>query len=192
MKEHIIRAMGVIGVALGFSLLIWGGSHQVQAQAQATAGDEGPSAIQETYRDWVVSCQAVQGNEGPAGRRVCEMRQELRRQEGNQLVLAAGLQPRPEGPGASLTLIAPFGLLLSEPITIAIAETRLAEAAFRTCLPRGCIAGTTLDEAALTQMIAGAEAQVTMTATDGQTLVIPLSLIGFTGAWTRLQTLERE
>jgi invasion protein IalB len=150
---------------------------------------EGPSSVQETYRDWIVSCEMMPGAEGQPDQRACEMRQELRQAEGNQLVLAAGLQTQGEAASASLTLVAPFGLALSQPITIDIAETRLVEVPFRTCFPRGCIAVTTLDEVALDGLMAGDEAQVSMTTTAGQALVVTISLAGFTGAWTRLQDL---
>lgn len=158
------------------------------AQAQ---GAEDPSMVQETYRDWVVNCVTPQATEAaPAPVRVCEVRQELRQTEGNQLVLSVALQPQLDSAGASLTLVAPFGLLLSQPITIDVADTRVADVPFRTCLPQGCIATASIDQAAVDRMAAGAEAVVQMTTTDGQVLSLQVSLAGFIGAWDRLLALR--
>lgn len=169
----LVATMGVPGVA-----------HAQEA--------EGPSAVQETYRDWVVSCVTLQATEAtPAPGRICEMRQELRQAEGNQLVLAIVLQQAQiEAAGASFTLVAPFGLLLSEPITIDVEDARLTEVAYQTCLPRGCIATTQVDQAAVDRMAAGATAIVGMATTEGQVLSVPVSLAGFTGAWNRLSELR--
>lgn len=157
------------------------------AMAQET---EGPSTIQETYRDWLVSCATPQATEAaPAPARVCEMRQELRRADGNQRVLTMALQPAAEGTGATVTMIAPFGLLLSQPITIDVADTRVLDVPFRTCLPAGCVATAPANQDAVDIMALGAEAVVSMTSTDGQTLKLTVSLAGFTTAWNRLLDL---
>jgi invasion protein IalB len=174
-------------LALGLAGGLGAGMAPGTARAQA---DEGPSSVQETYRDWVVNCVTPQATEAmPAPERVCEMRQELRQAEGNQLVLATALQPNVEGSDATLTFVAPFGLLLSAPIGVDVGETRVAEVPYRTCLPRGCIALTALDETVIDALAAGAEAQVSLTATEGQTLGVVVSLSGFTAAWNRLLEL---
>lgn len=158
------------------------------AQAQETV--EGPSSVQETYQAWVVSCATPQATEAaPAPARACEMRQELRQADGNQRVLTVALQPQVEGTGATVTMVAPFGLLLSQPITIDVAETRVLDVPFRTCLPAGCIATASLAQTGVDQLVAGAEAVVGMTSTDGQALTLTVSLAGFTAAWNRLLDL---
>lgn len=170
----------VAGVALGVS------GHAGVAHAQ-DAGS--PNAIQETYQDWLVNCVTPEASEGEAAPavRLCQMRQELRQAEGNKRVLTMALQPAAEGAGASLTLVAPFGLLLAQPITMDVAGVRVAEVPYRTCLPRGCIA--TAELGAIDRITTGSEATVSMTTTDGQTLNVMISLAGFADAWTRLLEL---
>lgn len=188
-RKNVMQPTKAFGLVLG---LIAG---MVPGQILAQQA-EGPSAVQETYRDWIVRCEMRQdiADETVSAGRVCEMRQELRQGESNQLVLAVSLQPQTDGAGANLTLVAPFGLLLSKPIAIDIAEIRLIDVPYQTCLPRGCIAATTLDVAALAQLLAveGNKARMTMTATDGQALTVSVSSLGLSDAWSRLQVLSKE
>lgn len=176
---------------LGLAGAIFIGQPIGSAMAQGAA--EGPSVVQETYRDWVVSCVTPEATEAsPAPARVCEMRQELRQAEGNQLVLAVALQPQLDSAGASVTLVVPFGLLLSQSITIDLADVRMAEVPYLTCLPRGCIAAVDFETVMIDQMSAGTEAVVGMTGADGQVLSVTVSLAGFNAGWNRLSTLGAE
>lgn len=190
MRETKIMKRGRLGGMALAAVLTLGGLGAL-GTVQAQEAVEGPSSVQETYRDWVVSCVTPQATEAaPAPARICEMRQELRQAEGNQRVLTMALQPAAEGTGATVTMIAPFGLLLSQPVTIDVAETRVADVPFRTCYPQGCVATAPLAQAAVDLIAAGAEAVVGMTSTDGQTLTLTVSLAGFTGAWNRLLDLQ--
>lgn len=187
MGQHKLSHRALSAVVTLLTALILTGEPRM-AQAQETAS---PSSVQETYQSWVVGCVTPQAVEGqPAPGRVCEMRQELRQAEGNQRVLAVALQPAAEGDGASLTLVAPFGLLLSQPIAIDIAEARVIDVPFRTCFPQGCLATTQLPQAGIDQMAAGDEAVITMTTQTDQALTMRVSLAGFTAAWNRLLDLQ--
>lgn len=179
------------GVTLGLASALCFG--QMVGSALAQEAPEGPSSVQETYRDWVVNCvvpAATEASSAPS--RICEMRQELRQAEGNQLVLAVALQPLDDSNGASITVITPLGLLLSQPITINLADNPLADMAYQTCLPQGCIAAGELAAEAIGQMAEGTEAVVGMTGAGGQMLSVTVSLAGFSAAWNRLSTLRAE
>ena len=155
------------------------------AQAQAT---DGPSSLTETYGDWIVRCvtpQAVEGQAAPA--RVCEMTQELRQRESNQRVLAVALQSTDAG--ASLTLVAPFGLLLDAGLKVAVDEAALTEGRFKTCLPGGCVSVIELAVNGLDKFAAGDTATVTLRDTSNQDIALNVSLAGFTAAWNRLKGL---
>jgi invasion protein IalB len=115
------------------------------------------------------------------------MTQELRQQDNNQRLLALGLQASENG--GALTVIAPFGLLLSQDIKIEIANVQVAAVPFRTCLPGGCIATTWLDATSMAAFAKGAEAVVVMTSTTRQQLRITISLNGFSAALNRLRAL---
>jgi invasion protein IalB len=101
------------------------------------------------------------------------------------------LQPAADGTDVAITVIAPFGLSLSQPITIDLAETRLLNVPFQTCMPSGCIATATADATAMERLLAGTDAVVDMTAINGQTLRLQLPLAGFAAAWSRLLDLVR-
>ena len=121
--------------------------------------------------------------------RVCEMRQELRQAQSNQRVLTVALQPA-DDEGANITLVAPFGLLLSEGISISVADNDLLSVPFRTCLPGGCIGQAQVSQSVIAQLVAGDEARVSMVTNAEQPLAVTVSLIGFTAAWNRLLELR--
>lgn len=154
----------------------------------AQTATETPSSLTETYGDWVVRCVSPVAPEGqPAPARVCEMTQELQQQNTGQRVLAVSVQKTESA--TRLTVVAPFGLLLSEGVKVSVADVALVSADFKTCLPAGCIAVSDLDEAALTALAAGDQAVVAMVGTDTQPVNINVSLKGFTTAWNRLKGL---
>jgi invasion protein IalB len=161
-------------------------------QAQETTA-EAPTSLTETYRDWVVRCvtpaAAVEGQTASPVR-ICEMTQELRQQDSGQRVLALSvIRSADDANTASLTLVSPFGLLLSAGIQIEVSEAALLDMAFRTCLPAGCIALSDLTADQISVLAAGETATVILTDTNGQTLRLDVSLAGFTAAWNRLKDL---
>lgn len=184
----MVRRISFGAFALGTGLALVAGLSGQPSMAQAQPATESPSAMQETYRDWMVNCVTPEPAEGQTATRQCETSQELSQTEGSQRVLRVALQSAPEG--ATLTLVTPFGLLISEPVTIDIAQSSMAEVPFRTCLPAGCIATSPIDQATVEQMEAGGEATVSMTSTNGQTLSVAVSLAGFSSAWARLVELS--
>jgi invasion protein IalB len=159
-------------------------------QAQE-ANAEAPTSLTETYRDWVVRCATAPPVEGQtASVRICEMTQELRQQDSGQRVLALSvIQAADSTDTASLTLVSPFGLLLSAGIQIEVTEAPLLDMAFRTCLPAGCIALSDLTADQIKVLAAGETATVVLTDTNDQTLRLDVSLAGFTAAWNRLKDL---
>ena len=115
------------------------------------------------------------------------MIQELRQQGSQKRVLGISIERK--GGDGNLSVVAPFGLLLSKGITIEVAGTPLLSAGFRTCLPAGCIVPAALTARQIGALSAGEEATVVMTATTNRQLKVKLSLAGFTAAWKRLGSL---
>ena len=174
---------GLLALTLVTGILTMGTTTMAQAQTS-----EGPSSLTETYGDWIVRCvtpQAAEGQAAPA--RVCEMTQELQQQESGQRVLAVALQTADEA--ASLTIVAPFGLLLDEGLKVTVDDAPVIEGRFRTCLPGGCLSVMALDQVGLDKLAAGNSATITMRDTTEQDLALTVSLAGFTAAWNRLKTL---
>jgi len=149
-----------------------------------------PDRLVETYRDWTLRC-GVPAN-APAGTpRNCELAQELSRQ-------AAGQQPqrilaifvgRGEGGVGQITFLTPLGLSLPAGVVLSVGEETLAELAYATCRPAGCISGTRLEGALLAAFEAGGTARLRLRTLEGQDIGLDFSLQGFAAAWTRLGQL---
>ena len=187
MRRYLLWSRHVTLAATAL-LMITALSGPLQAQEAAA---EGPTSLTETYRDWVVRCVTQPALEGQAATaRICEMTQELRQQDSGQRVLALSvIQSADDADTASLTLVSPFGLLLSAGIQIEVTETRLLDMEFRTCLPAGCIALSVLTADQISALAAGDIATVVLTDTNGQSLRLDVSLAGFTAAWNRIKNL---
>jgi invasion protein IalB len=157
----------------------------------ALAQGGGPDLLQETYRDWQVRCETVQGADSAAPARVCELAQEVTQAESGQRIVTIALQAMGDET-AGLSVLGPFGLDLATGITLLTGETEAARLPFRTCLPVGCVATAPLDALALDQLAAAEALELRMAADGGQPVSITLSLAGFGAGWTRLQALGAE
>lgn len=158
--------------------------------ASAAIAQETPSALSETYGDWVVSCQQVQAE--AQTQQACQMSQELRQQNSNQRVLSVGIVAQTGT--AAATFIVPFGLSLSDGAVLMVDEITSIDAMdFRTCLPAGCILRTTFEEDTLATLRAGAQMQIILQPLDSaESFPIGVSLAGFSAALDRLKTLQEQ
>jgi len=182
----IPRTPKKVFTSIMFAFLTLGALSQMVSSQTTVAA---PSSLSETYGQWIVRCATPEVGEGAAPAvQLCEMAQDLYQRDSGQRILAISLQPG-TGEGASLTLITPFGLLLSEGITIEVDEAVLLQTGFRTCLPAGCVAVAELDQANVDALAIGQNATVIMTSTNTQQLSITVSLDGFTSAWNRLKDI---
>lgn len=148
-----------------------------------------PDQLSETYRDWAVSCRTVAAEDGNGPQRFCEMRQELRQQEGGQRVLSITLRRDQTGNDAVITLVVPFGLDVRDDTIISVGDHMLPAVPFETCLPRGCIAGSRLAEPEIELLRRGENALIALPMLSEATLDVTVSLMGFTAAWARLGEL---
>lgn len=154
--------------------------------AQEAPVRQGPTTLSETYDSWTIQCaNQAQGDQSV---RDCRMSQELLQQESRQRVLLFAVSA--DGEAAKATLILPFGLLLSEGISIEVEEAEIARLAFRTCLPAGCIVELDITDDILGQFESAESAGVLMTANGGQPFRTDVSLKGFSAAYRRLLDLE--
>ena len=152
------------------------------AQTDAPEAADRPSALVETYRDWVVRCDTV-----AEGARRCEMAQELR-QADRRLVFATLVSRTGDG-DARMVFVAPFGLSLADGLRLEKEGLDLETIAFTTCYATGCMAEVTLQAASLAPLLEGESVGVSMTALGGDPVELTVSLAGFGGAWRRLQAL---
>lgn len=155
------------------------------ASAQEGTEMQGPTSLSETYDAWTVQCANQQ--QGEATRRLCQMSQTLLQKESQQRVLTFALRRSEDR--AIVTLVLPFGLLLSEGFRIQIADEEILRGDYRTCLPAGCIAETEISAEAISQLEAAETVSVLITATSGQEIKTDISLKGFSAAYQRLTAL---
>jgi invasion protein IalB len=156
------------------------------AMAQGETNMQAPTSLSETYDAWTVQCANQQ--QGEKTQRTCQMSQELMQQKTRQRVLtfAIGMADK----NAKVTLVLPFGLLLSEGVRIQIGEEEILRGAYRTCLPAGCVAGIELPADTIKKFESAETASVLMTANSGQPVKTDVSLKGFTSAFQRLTELS--
>jgi invasion protein IalB len=155
------------------------------ATAQGANVMQAPTTLSETYDSWTVQC--VNKAEGEKTQRTCQMSQELLQQKTRQRVLtfAIGMADKK----AKVTLVLPFGLLLSEGVRVQIGEEEILRGAYRTCLPAGCVAEIELPAETIKKFESAETASVLMTANSGQPVKTDISLKGFTPAFQRLSAL---
>lgn len=180
------------------------------AQSEEKSTPVGPSSLQEVYHDWIVTCR--KGSDQPdSPASLCQMAQELRDKKTGQLILSLVLPAQQLPDGANAVVVAPFGLNLSEGVTLSMLEQYPSDdannesgfsaraidpkihAPFRTCLPSGCLSNFALNADMKKAMRAGNHALVSLISIDqNRTINVPLSLRGFTAAEQRLNALGKE
>lgn len=168
--------LGMVGMALLLPVLLGGA-------VMAAGLPGGASSLQETYQDWRVICAQPE-----AKNLICTFSQLQTNQQG-QRVLAIEMTPSGAA-AASGNLVLPFGLLLDAGAVLQVDEAAPAAAQrFSTCLPDGCVAPIAFTGEALSALRAGTKLNVHLQPADGGgTMVLPISLRGFSRAFER--TLE--
>ena len=191
-------------------LAAWSATSPSNAQSSGDEGDEGPASVQEVYHDWTVICRQRETKDAKSSS-TCQMNQELRDKQSGQLILSLVVPAAPLPDGANAVLIAPFGLNLSEGVTLSLLEPKPAgveesaadiakrardpktHADFRTCLPAGCLVNFVLDNSMKKSLRGGDRALVTMMSADqNKAINVALSLRGFTAAERRLNALSKQ
>lgn len=154
------------------------------AMAQTSGLPGGASALNETYKDWRVSC----AQDGTTKR--CALSQ-VQTQQNGQWLLAIELGT-PVGNAVSGTLVLPFGLALDAGVVFQIDDQpAMAPVRFRTCLPAGCLVNVTFDAATLAALRAGAALKVKAVADGGAAAPFSISLHGVGTALDRVEVLAR-
>ena len=205
------------GARLKFSTLLiaglvssWMMPSAAFAQSDEAKQPEAPSSLQEVYQDWIVTCRKSD-KEADNPEPLCQMAQELRDKKSGQLIFSLVLPGKPLPSGANAVVVAPFGLDLSKGVTLSLLEqvpsddadnetgftARMVDpttqAAFRTCVPSGCLAHITLDKDMKDAFRARSRALVSMVSIDPtRSINVPLSLRGFTAAERRLSALAKQ
>jgi invasion protein IalB len=167
------------------SLLLQATTAGAQADGAAVAGNNSFS-VNETHGDWILLCSDADKA------KICVMTQQQRKADTNQLVIAAevtNLQDKQ----TRATLVLPFGLALEAGMTFQVDDGPVSKPApFSTCLPAGCIVKVLLDQPTLDALRGGTSVKLTAKALEsGQTVLLGLSLKGFSTALDRLLTFTK-
>lgn len=168
--------------------LVIAASLSTPIMAQETAAPNllpgGASSLTETHGEWTIRCQVVTQDE--ASERVCVMGQRQTNAQGQQ-VLAIELRPSPDG--LEGTLVLPFGLAVTQPVSLTIDEGDPISASFSTCVPAGCIVPIEAGSDTFAAMSAGSQLIISASNVNGQTLELPVSLTGLSAATSRIEAL---
>lgn len=155
------------------------------AQATPTpALPGGASSVQETYGSWTINCR-----QQPAGR-VCSMSQQQSDPQSGQRQLAIEFSTV-AGDRANGVLLLPFGLALADGVQLAVGSANPVRLPISTCLPVGCIARLSLEQASVQALRQASEARVTGKSDGGGEVRFSVSLDGFSRASARLSELLR-
>lgn len=180
-----VRCRTIAGMMLS---LILAGMPVTGTIAQETVPEllpGGASSLTETHGDWTVSCRLTQQDKQPVQR--CSLSQQ---QTDNQRRRTLAIELQPKGDGMDGVMVLPFGLAVTQKITLTIDETEQAfELPFSTCLPAGCLVPVTFDAAATKALRQGTTLAITAAAANGGEVKLAVSLTGFTSALDRTREL---
>ena len=167
-----------------FLLLTAGLAHAQPPQPASQTLPGGASQLQEAHGDWRVNC-AQQGEQ-----RLCTLSQQSADKDSRKLVMAVELKPM-SGDRAEGTLVLPFGLSVTKPVTLQVDEGSLMLHSFRTCLPVGCVVSLKFEPATVKALRTGTVLNVKGTADNAQETTFKISLNGFGSALDRTAALSK-
>lgn len=140
-------------------------------------------AADEAFGDWVLHCADVSG-----GEKACALHQRIISQETKLRVASIAIARSKDSRELRLSVVLPLGLDLPSGVTGKVGEAML-DFTLQTCVKRGCIASTVVDEKLLAALN-GADRFTTTFRMRGVTdpTTLPVSLKGLQGALTALES----
>lgn len=155
-----------------------------QQPAPPMALPGGASQLQETHGDWRVAC--AQQPQKP----LCVMSQQQSDKESRQLVVAIELRANGTDK-AEGTLVLPFGLAVTRPVTVQVDDGAVTTLSFRTCVPVGCVVPLMFGPPMVSALRKGTVLNVKATADNAQEAGFKISLTGFGSALDRTAALSK-
>lgn len=152
--------------------------------AAAGALPGGATTLAETHENWQLNCGEEETNI------ICAISQAQVNSETEQQVLAIKLRSDGAG-GLSGAVVLPFGLALSQGITVGI-DDQDANAAlgFTTCLPVGCIVPIGFDASSIEALGDANQLNINATINDsGDPISLAITLPGMKSAVARMQEI---
>jgi len=147
----------------------------------------GATSLAETHDAWQLNCADKDAVV------TCSITQAQINSESGQQLLAVELRPDGAG-GLSGALVLPFGLALSQGITLGIDEQDTTVAlGFSTCLPVGCLVPIGFAADSLEAIGTASQLNITATISDsGDPINLTVNMQGFQSATTRMANILAE
>ena len=142
-----------------------------------------PGTTSATYGDWVMRCQRV--GDGAAAKRLCEVSQTIRPQDGRDPIAEIALGRLPNEKPLHITTLLPPNVSFPSSVVIAAGDKPAsgAELQWRRCLPGGCFADAlATDDLVKGWRTASGAGRITFKDASGRDIGFPLSFRGLAQA----------
>ena len=185
----LISAAAVIVSAVATSPTTAGSKGEPLRFAQATTtpkSDPLTQAPAEQKEPWSVTCR----KDDSGALNACQLSQHVLIKKTGQRLLSVIVEPRPTKSGLSLLLVMSHGVLLPAGIEIDAPGVEQVKLNYRLSDKDGVYAATDLTDQLLQFMKSGRELKVTVVAASRQRVAIPVSLNGFSAAFTKFSAAK--
>ncbi len=178
-RRHLL---GLVGV---FLAVLIGLVASAEAQdADATPGATGPgSVVRETHGAWQVSCRTPPG----AREEKCALVQSVTAEDRPNVGLTVVFYKAIGEDKKLLRVVVPLGVLLPTGLGLKIDGEDVGNAPFLKCGKRGCVAEVVLQDQVISKLKTGQNAMFIVFDTPEAGIGIPVSLQGFTDAFSGLK-----
>ena len=182
MPRFDLRHAANLLIAVSFSFAL---AHPLHAQEEdASPGATGPgSVVRETHGAWQVSCRTPPG----AREEKCALVQSVTAEDRPNVGLTVLLYKAIGENKKLLRVVAPLGVLLPTGLGLKIDGQDVGNARFLKCGKRGCVAEVVLQDEVITKLKGGETAMFIIFDTPEAGIGIPVSLQGFTDAFSGLK-----
>ncbi|MEH6527539.1 MAG: invasion associated locus B family protein [Sneathiella sp.] len=161
------------------ALLVAGSSTTVATRAQTTA----PVEAKQPDSSWSVQCEAKSREALPD----CRIEQRAVVTKTGRLLMQITIRVPAETRKPVMMVQGPLGTFLPAGLQLDVDGSELMKLPFQTCEANGCFAGTPLSSEQLRVLFAGQKLNVRVQSVNKQPITVPMSLIGFTSAYKKIQ-----
>ena len=159
MKRRFIRTLAIAALLTGLGA--------------APAAAQG--VVKAQYGDWQMSCDTPPG----ASSEQCAIIQNVTAEDQPNVGLSVIALKTADKQARLLRVLAPLGVLLPNGLGLNVDGKDMGRVAFVRCLPNGCVAEVTMDDALLKTLTDGKNAIFVVFKTPEEGIGIPVSLKGF-------------
>ncbi len=136
--------------------------------------------------NWVVNCNLTKDGASM----ICAMSQTFNDAKSKKRIMAISIQPQPTDKTKRplMVLALPHGLHFPSGVTVAVDQQKPINVELQTSNQNGAYTATLLQPATVAAMKKGDQIKITMYAAENKPLVIPVSLVGFTAAFKKINS----